>query len=330
MTVKHKIAFPGWAKPWSRCRRREEILSLAIALALSAAHAQEAPRTTPSSSLEPIDIAARKLPVETLIDRKIYSVSADLQSTFGTISDVLGAIPSVEVDPDGIVSLRGDSNVLILIDGKPSALLTGPTAGENLQSMQASTVDRIEVITTPPAQFKADGAAGIINIITRHQHDIGLAGTIQGSVGNGGRAVFGSTTSYSDGPLIASATVGIRHDYRRRVLSSDVRAPDPVTAQLLDSTSNLNETIHRDVPSVGLAGEYALSDTRSVSGSANWTKRGGLRTYVQNNEGTESLGAPVSASRRLSRGHDPEGAYDETLGFAQKVGPAGELSLIHI
>src|SRR6202043_1019663 len=120
------------------------------------------------------------------IDRKVYSVASDVQSTFGTLSDVLSVIPSVDVDPDGIVSLRGDSKVLILIDGKPSTQLSGPSAGQNLQTIPAKDIERIEVLTTPPAQFKAEGAAGVINIITHKQRRQGTSGSVQASLGDGG------------------------------------------------------------------------------------------------------------------------------------------------
>src|SRR5207245_4038308 len=127
-----------------------------------------------------------------------------------TVSDVLSAIPSVDVDPDGNVSLRGDSNVLILIDGKPSTQFSGSAAGDNLQSVPAKDIERIEVMTTPPAQFKADGTAGVINIITRKKRPEGVAGLLQGSLGSGGRSVVGANARDSSSSLTASATAGFR------------------------------------------------------------------------------------------------------------------------
>src|SRR5260370_37770714 len=117
--------------------------------------------------MEAIVVTGQKLSVETLIDRKVYSVTSDVQSTFGTLSDVLSVIPSVDVDPDGIVSLRGDTHVLILIDGKPSTQFSSAAAGDDLQSIPAKDIERIEILTTAPAQFKAERAADVINIITR-------------------------------------------------------------------------------------------------------------------------------------------------------------------
>jgi outer membrane receptor for ferrienterochelin and colicin len=274
--------------------------------------------------MESVVVTTKKLAVETLIDRKVYSVTADVQATFGSLGDVLSEIPSVDVDPDGKVSLRGDSNVLILIDGKPSTQFSGTSAGDNLQSIPAKDIERIEVLTTPPAQFKADGAAGVINIITRKKHPQGLAGSVQGSLGSAGRSVVGADTSYSSGPLTASVTGGFRHDYRQRVVDSNVHALSTPTAPALDSNSSLNERIRRQVPTLGASAEYALDDRQSVRGSVNWMERGGLRTYQQLNNSSTPAGVLTSSSQRLSAGHDPEADYDAKLGFSRKLARPGE------
>ena len=161
----------------------------------SIAAAADDPAGTPVAPVEAIVITANKLPVETLIDRKVYTVTSDIQSTFDVLSDILSVIPSVDVDPTGVVSLRGDSNVLILIDGKPSTLFSGASAGDNLQSIPARNIERVEILTTPPAEFKAEGAAGIINIVTRTNHAESRAGGVQGSLGSGGRTVVGADAS---------------------------------------------------------------------------------------------------------------------------------------
>jgi len=297
----------------------------AITAACSAAEAAEPPTPAPASTeVETIVVSAEKLSVETLIDRKVYSVKSDVQSAFGTLSDILNVIPSVDVDPDGIVSLRGDSNVLILIDGKPSTQFSGSSAGDNLQSIPAKDIERIEILTTPPAQFKADGAAGVINIITRKKRTAGASGSVQGSVGSGGRYVVGADGSYSSGPLTASATAGYRQDYRQRLIQSDVLSPDPTTGLLTDSRSSINERIRREVPTVGLSAEYALNDRQSVSGSVKWADRGGLRTYTQLNASSTPTGVETNSSQRLSAGHDPETDYDEKLRFTQKLRQPGE------
>ncbi len=275
--------------------------------------------------MDAIVVTSEKLSVETLIDRKVYAPSSDVQSTFGSLSDLLGVIPSVDVDPDGIVSLRGDTNVLILIDGKPSTQFSGPAAGDNLQSIPAKDIERIEILTTPPAEFKADGAAGVINIVTRRKRQQGSSGSVQASLGSGERSVFGADGNYHSGPLTASATAGYRQDYRQRHTRLDVRALDPTTGQSTDSQSSINEKVRRATPSLGFSAQYALNDRQSLSGSANWSERGGLRTYTELNDRSTPPGVITSSTRRLSSGHDPESVADAKLGFNQKLSPSGAM-----
>jgi outer membrane receptor protein involved in Fe transport len=288
------------------------------------AQAADGSPPAPTDSVAGVVVTAQKLDVETLIDRKVYRVTSDVQSTFGTLSDVLSVIPSVDVDPDGIVSLRGDTNVLILIDGKPSTQFSGAAAGDNLQSIPANDIERIEILTTPPAQFKADGAAGVINIIMRKKRPEGGHGSVQASRGSGGRSVLGADGSYKSGALAVSASAGYRQDYRHRFTQLDLVAPDSTTAQLIDNKSSIDERIRREIPTVRLSGEYALNDRQSFSGSASWADRGGLRTYTELNDGSTPSGVITGSSRRLSSGHDPETDLDEKLGFTQKFGSPGE------
>ena len=288
------------------------------------AQAADGSPPAPTDSVAGVVVTAQKLDVETLIDRKVYRVTSDVQSTFGTLSDVLSVIPSVDVDPDGIVSLRGDTNVLILIDGKPSTQFSGAAAGDNLQSIPANDIERIEILTTPPAQFKADGAAGVINIIMRKKRPEGGHGSVQASRGSGGRSVLGADGSYKSGALAVSASAGYRQDYRHRFTQLDLVAPDSTTAQLIDNKSSIDERIRREIPTVRLSGEYALNERQSFSGSASWADRGGLRTYTELNDSSTPSGVITGSSRRLSSGHDPETDLDEKLGFTQKFGSPGE------
>ncbi len=301
------------------------LLAIGATAACPVSEAAGDPPAAPVESLDAIVVKSEKLAVESLIDRKVYTVTQDAQGTFGTLSDILSNIPSVDVDPTGIVSLRGDTKVLILIDGKPSSQFAGSSAGDNLQSIPARDIERIEVLTTPPVQFKADGAAGVINIITRKKHQAGTTGSLQASAGSGARYVLGADGSYNAGPLAASVSAGYRQDYRERRIQSSVVAPDPASGQLSDSRNAISERIRREVPTVKLTAAYALSDQQSISGSASWADRGGLRTYTQLTDSSAPKGMIASSARRLSSGHDPEIDYDEKLAFAQKLGTPGEM-----
>lgn len=114
---------------------------------------------------------------------KTYDVKSDLTSIGGNLQDVLTNVPSVSVDPDGTVSMRGSSNVRFLVNGKPSALL-GIDAGANaLQAIPADQIDRIEVVTNPSAKYDASGTAGILNIILKKNSKLGFNGSVIGSLG---------------------------------------------------------------------------------------------------------------------------------------------------
>ena len=294
-------------------------------LSLAPIAAAAAPAGNSSTPIETIVVQGQKLNVESRIDRKIYSVPEDAQSTLGTLSDILSVIPSVDVDPDGVVSLRGDTNVLILIDGKPATQLQGSKAGDNLQSISARDIERIEVLTTPPAQFKAQGAAGVINIITRkHRSKESKSASAQASLGDGGRWLAGANGSYGGKEFSASVNAGYRADYRSRSIQSQVIGPDPTTGQVLTSQDHASQHIRREIPTVGFSGEYDPNELQSLSASMNWMKRGGLRTYSQLDSSTLASGAVSSSTGRLTRGHDPEDDYNATLGFTQRLSEPGE------
>lgn len=299
-------------------------LLVLMRLAVAAEPAQN-PSPEIQSPTATIVVQGQKLSVENKIDRKVYSVPQDAQSTLGTLSDILSVIPSIDVDPDGIVSLRGDTNVLILIDGKPASQLQGSKAGENLQSISSQDIERIEVLTTPPAQFKAEGTAGVINIITRKRAAKGSSSaSLQGSVGDGGRAIVGAGGSFGGKQFTASAHAGYREDYRQRTVQSVFVGPDATTGGVLTSVDHISEHDIRNIPSADFSLEYDPNQGQAISGSASWSRRGGLRTYTQLDQSTLQSGTPAGSTSRLSSGHDPEDDYDAVLRFTQKFSKPGE------
>ncbi|MGC1240343.1 MAG: outer membrane beta-barrel family protein [Chryseosolibacter sp.] len=136
-------------------------------------------RLAPSvSTLDEVVVQAEKSSMELSLDKKIFNVGKDLANAGGTASDILMNIPSVQVDPEGGIRLRGSSNVRILIDGKPSGLVSFK-GGSGLQQLQASMIERVEVITNPSARYEAEGMAGIINIVLRKERNQGFNGSFE-------------------------------------------------------------------------------------------------------------------------------------------------------
>ena len=118
------------------------------------------------------------------LDKKVINVEKDLTSTGGSAVDVVGNIPSITVDLDGNVSFRGNQNITILVDGKPSALV-GASNSDILNSIPASSIESIELVTNPSARYDPDGSSGILNIILKKRIDGGLNGNVSLNVGTG-------------------------------------------------------------------------------------------------------------------------------------------------
>lgn len=118
------------------------------------------------------------------IDKKVYSVEQDISVRGGSANDILNNIPSIDVDQDGNVSLRGDGNVTILIDGRPSALTSG-NGQSLLDALPANSIERIEVVTNPSAKYDPDGTSGIINIVLKKNRKRGINGIVSGTAATG-------------------------------------------------------------------------------------------------------------------------------------------------
>ena len=135
-----------------------------------------------TASLNEVVIIAEKTTVDIRLDKKVFNIGKDLSIRGGNASDVLGNVPSVQVDIEGTVSLRGNENVTILIDGRPSALV-GMNGAEALRQIPAEAIEKIEVITSPSARYDAEGTAGILNIILRKNKLTGFNGSLQLDLG---------------------------------------------------------------------------------------------------------------------------------------------------
>ena len=134
------------------------------------------------TTTEVIEVTAEKDFMETSIDKKVFNVEKSIVSQGGTATDVLSNIPSVTVDADGNVSIRGNSNIKFLVDGKPSGLIgTDPTNA--LQQISANSIDRVEVIDNPSSKYDADGTAGIINLVMKKSDVAGYNANISVSAG---------------------------------------------------------------------------------------------------------------------------------------------------
>lgn len=149
------------------------------------------PRTI--EQLNEVEIVADELSVEYKIDRKVINVSQQLTAASGNAVDILENLPSITVDIEGNVALRGSTGFMVLIDGRPTVL----ESSEALQQIPANTIENIEIITNPSAKYNPDGTAGIINIVTKKNKLKGLSGTANLNLGNFDRYGGGFLMNYT-------------------------------------------------------------------------------------------------------------------------------------
>jgi outer membrane receptor protein involved in Fe transport len=149
---------------------------------------------TAALGLEEVEIVAEKSEMEFKLDKRVFNVGKDISSTGMGALEVLDNVPSVNVDIEGQVSLRGNSGVQILINGKPSVL--ADPEGNALGSITADMIEQVEVITNPSAKYEAEGTAGIINIVLKKDEKRGLNGSISANTGIPDNHSLGGSMNY--------------------------------------------------------------------------------------------------------------------------------------
>lgn len=139
--------------------------------------------STSDAEIEEVEVIAKKKDISYQLDKKVINLSTDINADNGSAADALEGAPSVDVDIDGNVSLRGSSNFTVLIDGKPTAL----DAADVLKQTPAAMIENIEIITNPSAKYDPEGTTGIINLVTKKNVIQGLNGVVNANVGSQGR-----------------------------------------------------------------------------------------------------------------------------------------------
>jgi outer membrane receptor protein involved in Fe transport len=215
------------------------------------------------------------------IDRQVYDVKSDVSSTNGSAADALNNVPSVNVDPDGTVSLRGSTKVQILVDGKPSAMLQGDNRGPALQAMAADDIESVEVINNPGAEFGNEAGGGpILNLVMRRNRKPGGFATVNGNAGTAGRYNSAVNGSYNEGAWGFQGGLHVRHDGRNSVgsTSRDQITPFNNTFAHTEQTSRaaglnqftgLNGTVNYNVTPVdtlaaSISGQHRSNDQNSA------------------------------------------------------------------
>ena len=159
------------------------------------------------TALEEAVVVEQASVMEMRVDRRVFHVGNDLTNRGGNTTELLENIPSVNVDIDGNITLRGSAGVQILIDGRPSGLAGGAREAF-LESLPASAVDRVELITNPSARFDPDGTAGILNIVLKKNKLEGVSGQLQATYGTGDNHDANASLNYRTTSWSLSSNLG--------------------------------------------------------------------------------------------------------------------------
>lgn len=159
--------------------------------------------------LDEVNVTAERAVIVNKIDRKVVSVDKDLVSAGGSAVDVLENVPSIEVDTEGNISLRGSQNLTILIDGRPSGLSTEST-GALLEAIPAESIESIELITNPSAKYDPEGVSGILNVILKKNKLSGMNGQVSAGIGTNGSYNLGASLNYRTNKMSLSTNYSYR------------------------------------------------------------------------------------------------------------------------
>ena len=163
-----------------------------------------------AKQLNEVTVTGQRATMKLEVDRKSFDVGQLISNAGQSASDVLDNVPSIEVDNDGNVSLRGNSSVEVWINGKASGL-TSDNRAQILQQLPAESIDRVEVIDNPSAKFSAEGSAGIINIVLKKDRKAGYYGSVQAGGDTRGGANTSFNVNYNSRLIDTYLNMGYRH-----------------------------------------------------------------------------------------------------------------------
>ena len=271
-----------------------------------------------SNMLEEVVVQSSRNAIKLGLDRKVFTVEESLVSAGGTATDLLANVPSVSVDLDGNVSLRGADNVRVLIDGKPSAIGGGNIA-TILQSLPASAIETIELITNPSSKYDPEGQSGIINIVLKKNRKVGLNGSLALSAGSYDNYNANTSLSYRDRKVNLFGNYSYRTGSRlgggfnnTTYLNSD--------RLIFNNTDSRRENSNHTFK---MGADYYLDPKTTLGVSGNVSLRDGRQrediSYLFENIPDQS-----GSSLRNTTGEDTDQGYDLNFDFSRQFRRKGE------
>lgn len=275
-----------------------------------------------SNRLEEVEVVAKKPQMRFEIDRKVFDATQDIAAEGGSASDLLSNIPSVEVDNEGSVSLRGNSSVTVWINGKASGL-SADNQADILQMLPAEDIKQVEVITNPSAKYSPEGTAGIINIVLKDDRKPGYYGSVKAGADTDGGYQASGNINYSSGKVDAYANINYRdHVFKGGGITSRQNTAD---GSFLDQTSDSKRTPHNWFGRVGATWHITKKDDLSFNAT-------GMTGGGDNNQSIHYISRDgerntLYTSDRQTLGDDKMRMYNLELNYLRKFSERSKLDL---
>ncbi|MEF3079026.1 outer membrane beta-barrel family protein [Winogradskyella poriferorum] len=276
------------------------------------------------ASLDEVTIVAEKTTVEIKLDKKVYNIGKDLTTAGGTVSDALNNVPSVAVDVEGAISLRGNENVRILINGKPSAM-AGFGDSNILSQLPAEAIERVEVITSPSARYDAEGTAGILNIILRQKETLGFNGSLNFTLGNPDNVGVSAALNFRTEKFNIFSNIGWRYFDAPRNSFNDITYFDQIEDGVVEEPEFRRiredqevERLNRNY-NANIGMEYFLDDTSSLTGSL-FYRLGSDADISLNNSERFNDNTIVEETLRREKETEKDNRYQISLNYVKQFG----------
>lgn len=280
------------------------------------------PLAEDSQMLGEVQVVGQKPQMRFDIDKKVFNVDQNIASSGGSASDVLSNIPSVDVDNEGEVSLRGNSNVTIWINGKASGL-SADNRAEILEQMPAESIENIEVITNPSAKYSPEGTAGIINIVLKEDRKAGYYGSAQAGADTDGGYNASANINYSSGKVEAYANLGYRERRMKGGGYTDRLNIGETDTTFLNQTSSSKNNGGNVFARMGVTWNVTSKDHLSLGGFGMFGSRSGKNgiDYLSNTPGS------FLSSRRTSDSDNDMNGGNIELGYKHDFSKKSNLDL---
>lgn len=268
-----------------------------------------------AKTLKEVVVQGQSALIENHIDKIVYNAEKDITAAGGSATDLLEKVPLVTVDINGNVSLRGDANVRVLINGKPSGA-TSASLSDVLKGIPADQIKSVEVITSPSAKYDAEGSAGIINIITKQKNFSGISGSVSGGVGtrqNNGNANF----NYNKNRFNLSVNAGGYAGW-------------PQTSNTSFQQTISNDTINTTTKSIGTSKVTRHSVIGNISAGYEFNSYNSINTTIRLNQikfttdgSSQTFSADPYSSKSFAHATPAQG-FDWNIDYTHKFKKEGE------